>query len=138
MMEGVTDAIAAGLVLSCHDISDGGLVTAVAEMLLNSPEDLAVGVEITVDTCADCAPEPMDATRAAEALFCENGGYVLEVAPERVHEVAAYLKKRGAWFREIGMTTVTPGLSLRGGVRLELSMDEIRDAWTNGASELML
>jgi phosphoribosylformylglycinamidine synthase len=138
MMEGVTDAIATGVVLSCHDISDGGLVTAAAEMLLAAPEDLEVGMEITVDTCAECAPEPMDARRAAEALFCENGGYLLEVAPEHVHEAAACLKRRGAWFREIGLTTVEPGLSFRGGLRLEFTRDELADAWTNGATELML
>jgi phosphoribosylformylglycinamidine synthase II len=138
MMSGVTDAIQAGLVLSCHDISDGGLVTAVVEMLLASPEDVVLGAEVMVKVCADCAPDPMDTVTAAEALFCESGGYVLEVAPEKVHEVAALLKKRGAWFREIGLTTIQPGLSLRSGVRLEVTEEELRDAWENGASGLML
>jgi phosphoribosylformylglycinamidine synthase len=138
MMHGVTDAISRGLVLSCHDISDGGLVTAVAEMLLCSPDDLPVGAEIRVEACANCAPEPVDTTRAAETLFCENGGYVLEVAPENVHEVAAALTARGAWFQEIGLTTVEPGLSIRGGVRVKVAEDELREAWTKGASELML
>jgi len=138
MMSGVTDAISAGLVLSCHDISDGGLVTAVSEMLLGSAEDLAVGAEFRADTCAGCAPEPVDSLAAARAIFCENGGYVLEVAPEHVGEVGAVLKKRDAWFVELGLTTAVPGLVIRGGVRVEISEDDMRDAWDNGAAELML
>jgi len=138
MMAGVTDAIQAGLVLSCHDISDGGLVTAVAEMLLGAPEDLVVGADIKVDSCVDCLPGEMDWLKVVQALFSENGGYVLEIAPEHVHEVTAKLKERGAWFSEIGMTTALPGLMVRGAGGADLSEDDLRDAWENGASRLML
>jgi phosphoribosylformylglycinamidine synthase len=138
MMEAVTDVIGAGLALSCHDISDGGLVTAVAEMLLGAPEDLEVGADIKVDSCIDCLPGEMDWLKVVQALFCENGGYVLEVAPEHVHEVSATLRKRGAFFREIGLTTALPGLMVRGAGGADISQDELREAWTKGASELML
>ena len=90
------------------------------------------------DTCVDCAPEPVDSLSAAKAIFCENGGYVLEVAPEHVAEVGAVLEKRGAWFVEAGMTTAVPGMVIRGGVRVEVSEEDMKKAWEEGAAELML
>lgn len=139
MMSGVTDLIQAGRVRACHDISDGGMVVALAEMLLGSSADVAVGAEIDMDAgWAEC--ERGEALAVYELLFCENGGYLLEVGPDDVDEVVDALDERGAWYAEIGRTTAERGLVVRGGGAgdVRLSEDRLSTAWLNGATEVML
>jgi phosphoribosylformylglycinamidine synthase len=155
MMAAVTDLIEAGLVRSCHDISDGGMVVALAEMLFGSSPDVEVGAEIdlgaVVPEGTGGAPAGRgvsgaggraagDALAVCELLFCENGGYLLEVDPADVARAFAVLTKRGAWHAEIGRTTATSGLVVRedGVGDIVLSEDAMSAAWLNGATEVML
>jgi len=73
IMRRVTRAAGSGLVRSCHDLSEGGLAVAAAEMVLAG----CIGAEI------DIATMPAT-TEAAEALlFAESAGrFLVEVAPE--------------------------------------------------------
>ncbi len=52
----------------------------------------------------------------------------------------AVLTKRGAWHAEIGRTTATSGMVVRGGGAgdIVLSEDAMSAAWLNGATEVML
>jgi phosphoribosylformylglycinamidine synthase len=155
MMAAVTDLIEAGLVRSCHDISDGGMVVALAEMLFGSSPDVEVGAEIdlgaVVPEGTGGAPAGHgasgaggraagDALAVCELLFCENGGYLLEVDPADVARAFGVLTKRGAWHAEIGRTTATSGLVVRedGVGDIVLSEDAMSAAWLNGATEVML
>jgi len=72
----VAGCIAGGLVRSVHDVSDGGLLCAVAEMLIaGSTEAEPIGAAIE--------------TRGLPGLFGEGSSrYVLEVTPEHAREVA--------------------------------------------------
>jgi phosphoribosylformylglycinamidine synthase subunit PurL len=45
----ITDAIDQRLLLSCHDISDGGMATALAEMTLGGEAEGKIGAEINID-----------------------------------------------------------------------------------------
>jgi phosphoribosylformylglycinamidine synthase len=155
MMAAVTDLIEAGLVRACHDISDGGMVVALAEMLLGSSPDVEIGVDISLgavlpegegraavgeDASADGRRVAVDALAACELLFCENGGYLLEVDPADMERAIAVLAGRGAWHAEIGRTTAASGLVVRtdGIGDVVVSEDEMSAAWLNGATEVML
>ena len=155
MMAAVTDLIEAGLVRACHDISDGGMVVALAEMLLGSSPDIEVGADVGLGAVVsegsrgagvggrvsgDGGRVAVDALAACELLFCENGGYLLEVGPADVERAIAVLAGRGAWHAEIGRTTATAGLVVRaeGIGDIVVSEGEMSAAWLNGATEVML
>ena len=70
----------AGLILSAHDVSEGGLITTVAEMGFSGKG----GIEIELDALGDLP--------AAVALFSESTGrIVIEVLPENVAALQAAL-----------------------------------------------
>jgi len=67
-------AIRNGLIRSCHDVSEGGIAVAVAEMAIGG----RLGVDMTV--CENATD--------AQWLFSEsNGRFIVEVAPVHVAEV---------------------------------------------------
>jgi hypothetical protein len=131
------------------------MVVALAEMLLGSSPDVEVGAKIDLGAVV---PEgtggvpvsgrasgavgrvAIDALAACELLFCENGGYLLEVGPADVERVVAVLAKRGAWHAEIGRTTAESGLVVHadGAGDIVMSEEEMSSAWLNGATEVML
>jgi phosphoribosylformylglycinamidine synthase II len=65
----VLGAIDAGLVESAHDISEGGIAMAAAEMSLATAESTVLGIEL------DCGADPV-------FLYSETPGYLLEVGEE--------------------------------------------------------
>ena len=48
MVYAVIECIESGLLLSCHDISDGGLIAAVSEMILGGNADGKIGAELEI------------------------------------------------------------------------------------------
>jgi phosphoribosylformylglycinamidine synthase len=92
----VAKAIAAGHVQSCHDVSEGGYLTAVAEMCIGS----GLGAKLNAE-----ADTPN--------YFAEgNARYVVELHAMGVDAVRAILKPAGATLREIGRTTAEPILQI--------------------------
>lgn len=71
----MSQAIAAGLVESCHDCSEGGLAVALAEM--------AFAGNLGIDADLRGLPTSDDCTDPAAQLFSEsNARYVVEITPE--------------------------------------------------------
>jgi phosphoribosylformylglycinamidine synthase len=67
-------AIAAELVVSCHDLSEGGLAVAAAEM--------AIGGDLGVDVSLRLLPRTPDVINSATAAFSESlGRFLIEVRP---------------------------------------------------------
>jgi phosphoribosylformylglycinamidine synthase len=132
MIAAVTDLAAEGLALSCHDISEGGLGVAVAEMLLLAAPDRPAGARVTLPTTGRAD--------AARFLFCETGGYVVEVAPARERAARAVLTRRGVRFARIGETTSSGSLAMAGvgGTDVVVSLADLERAWTRGATEVLL
>jgi phosphoribosylformylglycinamidine synthase len=94
----------ASLALAVHDISDGGLLVAVAEMLFASRNGPVRGAKIADP--ARWAPE----LPPAVALFAEYGGFIVEVADlAAAREIAA---AHGIVARPIGVTLARPELEL--------------------------
>jgi phosphoribosylformylglycinamidine synthase len=67
-------AIGRGLVNACHDVSDGGLAVAVAEM--------AIGGDIGVEVDLDAVPAPSCGLTAEELLYSETPSRLLAAVPE--------------------------------------------------------
>ncbi len=104
----------AGLVESCHDVSEGGLAVALAEMCI------AGRLGATIDTL------PHD--DLATALFAEScGRLVVEVQPQRV---AAFLEAMDNRAIRIGTVNDTSTLQIAGVESLPLN--SLVDAFRGG------
>jgi phosphoribosylformylglycinamidine synthase len=122
-MHAVLESIGLGLVLACHDISDGGLAAALAEMVIGGWGRGAVGAEVSLDQAGGLS--------TAELLFSESGGFVLEVPEGRAEEVLEAARKCGAPARAIGRTTREHRLVvMREGARvLDIGGCDLRRVW---------
>ncbi len=113
--EAVHSAIRGGLALSCHDLSEGGLAVALAEMAFAG--GLGVDVELSP------ADDP-----TAVILFSEsNTRFVVEVPPESAEEFAASVPQ----CRRIGVVTRKASMVVRVDTLtvIEESIDELKSAW---------
>ncbi len=114
----VRGLIERGEVTACHDVSDGGLLVAVAEMALAAGAVLGALVEV---------PEPDRAAGVPPAhawLFGEDQGRYLVTAPQAgpVLEAAA---ASGVPARQIGRTG---GVALKASTGHTISLEELRAA----------
>ena len=103
-----------GRVRACHDLSEGGLAVALAEMCIGGR------LGATVNTLPTADP--------TTALFSEsNGRFVCEVPPD---DLAWFLDGLGRPAVVLGTVTTEPVLRLAG---VELSIDALRAAFQGGA-----
>jgi phosphoribosylformylglycinamidine synthase II len=118
----VRRVIAAGLALSCHDLSEGGLGVAAAEMAFAG----GIGAEIRLQSVPREGSE-----RDEEVLFSEsNSRYLIEVSPERTGEVLALLD--GVPAADVGETVkygILRVIGLDGTTAAAESLEELKDAW---------
>ncbi|MEN9934858.1 MAG: hypothetical protein RLZZ387_1437 [Chloroflexota bacterium] len=116
-------AIRAGLVSACHDLSEGGLGVAAAEMAI------AGGLGVELDLAA--APRAEGVTSDASLLFTESPTRLLvEVRPE--HAAAFEAQLTGLPVARVGVVTSEPQLVARGlgGAEvLRTPVEELRAAW---------
>ena len=122
-------AVCAGLVASCHDLSDGGLAVAAAESAFGG----RVGAEI------DIGPVPVPAGRFLEPsriLFCETPGrFIVSAAEENTAAFSNMMK--GSAFARIGTVSrrVKPAGSGRvvfrsgGSVCIDCRLEAIEERW---------
>ncbi|HEY2954629.1 MAG TPA: phosphoribosylformylglycinamidine synthase subunit PurL [Candidatus Eisenbacteria bacterium] len=114
-------AAESGWVRAAHDVSDGGLAVALAEMMLAAPSGSGVGLEVDL--------EPL-AAEAGAALFCERPAVVFEVSPARAPALFQAARERAlpAW----PLGTVTGSRRLRaqaaGAGVLAWTLEELRAA----------
>jgi len=118
----ITDAIDAGLVKACHDLSEGGLAVSAAEMALAG----GYGLEL------DLQKVPQKAlTRDDFVLFSEsNSRFLVEVSEKSRKDFEALMK--GKAFAEMGKVTKTPRLyiqGLKGKVAVDASLKSLRASW---------
>lgn len=105
----VADAIAKGLILSCHDISDGGLLVAAAEMCIGS------GLGLKLDS------------KSSEELFAEgNARYLVEVHAQGVDGLEGLLKRQGVVLAKLGRVIPEGRLELS---KLAENRSEKVDCW---------
>jgi len=111
------------IVIAAHDISHGGVLVTLSEMMLASaPNDIGCDVDLVA----------AGATSDAH-LFSEYGGIVIEIADEAVDVFKKIVEKNGAPFHILGRTTSESALAARlAGGALDARLQELRDAATGG------
>jgi phosphoribosylformylglycinamidine synthase len=87
-----------GLAVAAHDISDGGLAQALTEMALGLEGQRRLGARVEL-------PAALAQLTLREALFSEQGGFVVEVPAARAAEAAAVLERTGARWWPLGEVT---------------------------------
>ena len=112
---GLTDCIDNNMVLSCHDISDGGIAVALAEMTFKNNIGCTVSIESDL--------------RIDEILFSETGGFILEVNDENIHSITNCFSKYDLEVFVIGKT-VSKNIMIN--EEINISIEQGRDAWENG------
>jgi len=119
----ISAAIAKGLVVSCHDCSEGGLAVALAEMAF------AGGLGIEADLRG--LPKSKDCSRADAQLFSEsNSRYIIEVEPENYDTFAKLMLNLP--FGQIGKVTEEKTLIIKaedGKTVVESDLDSLKKAW---------
>ena len=111
----LTDCIDNNRVLSCHDISDGGIAVALAEMTFNNNIGCKVSIECNL--------------RVDETLFSETGGFLLEASDENLDNITKCFSEYDLEVFVIGKT-VSNNIMINDA--LNISIEQGRDAWENG------
>jgi phosphoribosylformylglycinamidine synthase len=115
-MDQVIGGIEAGMIVSCHDISEGGIGVAICEMLIGG------GIGATINL------ENIDSIRPDYLLFSEsNARWLVEVGHD---DVDAFVSRTGARIiGEVGGQDIL----IRYGERdlLDLPIDDILKTWSN-------
>ena len=104
------------MILSCHDIADGGAASALAEMTFGN--GIGCDVEIETDLSLD------------KILFSETGGFILEVSTHNVTRVREGFSEYGQTIFNIGKTNFSNSIKLNRVINLDL--DKAKDAWDDG------
>lgn len=123
----LTDAIEAGLILACHDISDGGVAVALAEMSFVNCQLSNVRAGVSHIGCDVTFPGDLP---EAKKLFTETGGFILEVSPGNLAGVKSTLESYHLEFHEIGGTTDNGQLVM--GSHIDLAVGEANEVWAEG------
>ncbi|MFM7207599.1 MAG: phosphoribosylformylglycinamidine synthase subunit PurL [Planctomycetaceae bacterium] len=122
-VQGVAAAGRGGFVQACHDVSDGGLLTAIAEMAIAGRR----GVRITLADVPAVAPA---AGNDLAVAFAETPGrFVCEVRPEHAAEFARLLE--GVPWAWIGGVAASADLeiTLASGAVDSIPVDRLARAW---------
>ena len=126
MIYAVIDAIAAGLVQACTDISDGGLAVAVAEMCMGGYGKGELGADIDLENA-------QSDLRIDRLLFSESSGFVIEATKGREEELCRLFADYGVDLMQIGEVDEDPELEIEtADDEYEWSLDELKEAWMNG------
>ena len=114
----ITDCAEKALPLSCHDISDGGIATSIAEM--------------TFGNNIGCSVKIPGHHKDHEVLFSETGGFLLETGKNNTEKIVQVFETYGLKTFLIGQT---------GGERIllnnviDIKVVEAKDRWENGLRE---
>ncbi len=124
IFEAVTEAIDKGLVKACHDLSEGGLGVALAEM------SFAGGYGAEVELSRVITQEEL---RDDFILFSEsNSRFLIEVSPDKAEEFErvfseVHCSRIGKTLKERELVVLSSGKEILRG-----SLGELKDAWKSG------
>jgi len=125
-----------GIVLSAHDISDGGLAVAVAESCFASSSAggrhaaFCLGAKLGLD----------NASPAEFAIFGERGARcVVSVAEAKLAALRAIARQYGVAAKEIGQVTQDPWLRIeyQRSAMIDSPVEALRDVWANSLERLI-
>ncbi len=124
----LSSSIADGLILSAHDISEGGLLLAAFEMTNGQRGRTGnIGIDIDISSLGSTL-------RIDELLLSETGGFLLEVADTSYEALKKAAKKFGCSLQEIGTTIARPEFIVRqGSIQiLQQELSSLHRCWKMG------
>ena len=125
MIYAITEAIQAGHIAACTDIADGGLATAVAEMMLGSYARGRLGAHLDLSGATGDL-------RVDKWLFSETGGFVFELKAGHEQAVAQIMEANGVEMTRIGEVVDEAALSITaGGGDVRVTTQDLRAAWAD-------
>ena len=108
-----------GLILAGHDISAGGMITALLEMCFANTDG---GMEITLDKFQD--------VDVVKCLFAENPGVIIQVSDENAPAVKKILDDAGVGYLKIGVPSEERHILVsKDSVTYQFGIDHLRDVW---------
>ena len=120
--ETVLQLIKGNLVRSAHDVSIGGIITAVSKMCIKGN----IGIEFD---------KPKYFMSEIEYLFSEDQGrYVIEIEPKNLKKVESILNKNSVHFDKLGKIT-DKNMIING--KTKVTIDELKAYNTNWLSNYM-
>ncbi len=120
----VQDAIEKGLILAGHDISAGGMITALLEMCFSNVEG---GLEVNLDQLSE--------TDIVKTLFAENPGIFVQVKDKKAFE--HLMQEAGVGFAVIAKPTEERHILVsKDGVQYHFGIDYMRDVWYSSSYKL--
>ncbi|MBS3114419.1 phosphoribosylformylglycinamidine synthase subunit PurL [Candidatus Woesearchaeota archaeon] len=129
MVYAVIDAISAGLLLSCHDISDGGLATTISEMIMGGDADGEIGAEINLD---------FSNLRNDKLLFSETSGFIFEVEDKNMQRLTNLFRFYKLNLMKLGKTNgKNLAITKNNKKIINLSISKLKEAWTRGFVEAL-
>ena len=113
----VQEAIEQGLILAGHDISAGGMITALLEMCFANVEG---GLEVNLDSISE--------SDIVKILFAENPGILVQVKDKKAFE--KLMTEAGVGFAEIAKPTDERHILVsKDGIQYHFGIDYMRDVW---------
>ena len=111
----LTDCIDMELINSCHDISDGGVATALSEM--------------TFKNFIGCTVNIKNSLSIEKILFTETGGFILEVKDKNTPLIQSIFNRYSIEIFKIG---VTGGKRIKINDNIDISIADAKNKWENG------
>ena len=126
----VIDLIRKGIIVACHDISEGGMITSIIEMLISRRGSLCRGAVIDIDGIEEDLP-------VEKILFTQSSGFIAEVVNEE--EFKKIAGRYGIYYKKIGVVISEPRIEVRKGEKslINLSLNELKELWTSALSNLL-
>lgn len=115
-LRAVQEVIEQGLILAAHDISDGGLAIALAEMSFKN----SIGVNVTLSGTLS----------AAQQLFSESGGFVLEAKQSSLSAIEHCFARYDIPLLFLGRTQSKPQLEIGSIINIPIAL--AKEHWQNG------
>ncbi len=113
------------LILSCHDISNGGMITSLIEMAFENN----IGFELDLDSILETESQTIE-----ELLFAETPSrYIVEASVSKLKDIKEILKNTE--FSVLGTTTSKSVINIYEGISFELQ--ELKDYWLKAISRFM-
>ncbi len=131
-MKALGEAIRGGMVRACHDLSDGGLAIAIAEMAIAS--QLGVALDLAYIPIVDWTDaRQIVTTKNTVRLFSESPSrFIVEIAPEQWGTFEKHMRFSGVTdVTYIGTVTNTDTFIVREGsdTVIEVSIQDLRQAF---------
>lgn len=138
ILKAVGGVIREGLVQSCHDLSEGGLAVAAAEMSLAGLLGLTLDIQRVNQQVNRHLLWPDENVSSTIALFSESPSrFLVEVAPQQKRAFEKYMRRRiidEHDFIYIGNVSDTGRFTVRNGdnMLIDLPIEDLQQAWKGG------